>query len=233
MSSASGSEVKSDSQLKYRHGAKELASAVHHALRTELRECTCKQCLEMQKAYRKLDNPVYVAGRQQEQLIQPSSHCPCCKHLQNYHDPYIHQRNNNGPPVKLTSTNLEALKTVQASADHERIYSWIEHNEKYRSEMAHPHVAESSCDTPMSKRRHRPPVVYNTTRPGSSDYHGVREPLPLEPLPDTNLVLEEAKRRLEDNSRGISRSSRKAGRSSSRFVLFKLCTGRLKVCTIV
>ena len=220
MSSASGSDVKSDSTLKYRHGAKELASAVHHALRTELRECTCVQCLDKQKTYRKLDSPVYLSRRQQELMLPQSAHCPCCKHLQNEHDPYIHQRNNNGPPVKLTSSNLEALKTSQASADHERIYSWIEHNEKYRSEMDHLHVADSSCDTTVAKRRHRPPVVYNTTRPGSSDYHhGMRDPLHLDPLPDTNLVLEEAKRRLEDNSRGVSRGSRKPGRSSSRFVL--------------
>ena len=212
MSSASGSEIKSDSQLKYRHGAKELASAVHHALRTELRECNCRQCLEKQKTLRKLDGQVY----RQDAVIPQSAHCPCCKHLQNEQDPYAHQQNNNCPPIKLTSTNLEALKTVQGSVNHQRIYSWIEHNERYRSEMAHPHVGESPRDTPSTKRRHHPPVVYDTTRPGT-DYHLMREPgASLEPLPDTNHVLEQARRRLEDNSRMLSKSSRKPGRSSSR-----------------
>jgi len=216
MSSVSGSEVKSDSQLKYRHGAKELASAVHHALRNELKECTCKQCLDKQKTYRKMDNPVYIGGKHQNYDIPPSAHCPCCKHLQNVADPYTHQRNNNSPSVKLTSSNLEALKIPPSSADNERIYSWIEHNEKYRSEMAHPHVADSPSDTPTAKRRHRPPVIYNTTRPGS-DYHAMKDSgTSLDPYPYTNVVLEEAKRRLEDNSRGVSRSSRKPGRSSSR-----------------
>lgn len=211
MSSASGSEVKSDSQLKYRHGAKELASAVHHALRTELKECHCQPCLEKQKTSRKLDGQPH----QRHQEIPQSAHCPCCKHLQNDTEPYPHQRSSSSS-VKLTSTNLEALKTAQAAIDHQRIYSWIEHNEKYRSEMGQPHVVESPRDTPMTKRRHRPPVVYDTTRP---DYHYMREPgIALEPLPDTSLVLEEAKRRLEDNTRGISRSSRKSGRSSSRWV---------------
>lgn len=211
MSSTSGSEVKSDSQLKYRHGAKELASAVHHALRTELKECHCQQCVERQKTFRKADHQAHHTPRQQEAILPQNVPCPHCKHLPS--DPYAHQRNNNGPHVKLTSVNLESLQAPQSSVDVQRIYSWIEHNERYRSEMANPHVLESPRDTPLARRKHRPPVVYDTTRPAATDYHCVREPGNI-PLADTNRVLQEAKRRLEDNTRGVSRSSRKPGRSS-------------------
>ncbi|XP_065065797.1 axin-1-like isoform X2 [Rhopilema esculentum] len=220
MSSTSGSELKSDSQLKYRHGAKELASAVHHALRTELKECHCQQCLEKQLSSRKFENTTHN-NIVQDEIGSQIAHCQCCRLLQKGHqEPLLHHKNN-GQHGKLTTSNLENLKGPQVMVDHQRIYSWMEHNEKYKSEMMHPHSIDSSSQTNATKHRHRQPVVYDTSRPscssGSVEHGFARDhALPLLSQPDTSLVLEEAKRRLEDTNRSMGKSSRRSGRSSSR-----------------
>ncbi len=219
MSSVSGSEIKVENQLKYKHGAKELASAVHHALRTELKECQCQQCLEKHNIAGLTDHQVYNVHKLEHLKFQ-NMHCPCC--LQNQqHDYSLHQRSRPGPGNKLTPSNLEHFHPHNP-VDHNRIYLWMEQSEKYRSEMIHSDFIDSSHPSPAVRRRHRPPVIYDTTRPGDSvscysEQHPWSDPgVQSVHAHDTGVVLEEAKRRLEDNTKGVSRSSRRNGSKTSR-----------------
>lgn len=220
MSSANGSELKAESQLKYKHGAKELASAVHHALRTELKECKCQQCIEKHIGSGRPEHVVYNVQRPEGPALQ-SSHCSCCKHLQgqNYGS---QQKNCLQVNSKLTPTNLGNYEIPADIVDHNRIYMWMEESEKFRPEMLAANVAESARPAPAVQRHHRTPVVYDTTRPGDyssgcSDRQYFDPALQVLHQPDTNVVLEEAKKRLADNSRSTTRSSRRSGnRTSSR-----------------
>eukprot|EP00794_Sanderia_malayensis_P008965 gene8965-9922_t len=223
MSSVSGSEIKAESQLKYKHGAKELASAIHHALRTELKECQCKQCLEKHNLPSRTGHH-HAPNLHHHQPVQ-NVHCMCClQNQQQHHYDYSGKRGRDISLKKLTPSTLEALETAQNMVDRDRIYMWMEQNEKFQGEMARSAFSDSTHQmSPNVRRRHKTPVVYDTTRVGDSVSTFAEHPpwsgstgLPVLQQPDTSVVLKEAKRRLEDNARGTSRSSRRNSSKSNR-----------------
>ena len=207
---------------------------MHHALRTELRECRCPQCYEAQFIASSRDSDYIVHHQHYHKnynghesmaefsCVQHTNHCSCCRHSQesSMHHSSRPQMELNG---KLTAMNLGQLQPDPPPiVDRSRILNWMEQNEKYQHESFQPPL--SPKPSPAMHRRQKEPVTYNTSRPPvpNSGHVNAGQPIasdpnmPPLPQPDSNTVLEEVKRRLEDGKKDRSSRSRHGRSRSSR-----------------
>jgi len=196
--------------------AKELRDIVHHQLRSDLKECRCDSCLQVKyrEQYQRASSSTHSMGRHEyDNNSRNAYHYPHSSHSNSYHhsNETVQDMNRyntiSSHRGSRSSHHREAYEQqdIVPPPDNNKIYSWLEKNERYQQEG----FTANPAPSPSIRRKGKKPVTYNTSR----NVGQAKNPLandtgmPILPPPDAENVLQEVKRVLEEPQQQ-SRSSR-------------------------
>ena len=197
--------------------AKELRDIVHHQLRSDLKECRCESCLQVKyhEQYQRASSSTHSMNRNERDTYSSNArngyHYPHSSHSNSYHHSNETMQDMNRYNTisshrgSRSSHHRDAYEQQEIAPppDNNKIYSWLEKNERYQQEGFSANPAPSP-----SIRRKKKPVTYNTSRNVGQPKHPLANDtgMPILPPPDADNVLQEVKRVLEEPQH--SRSSR-------------------------